>query len=69
MYGLALGALLMRSNSINAVHFKPITDHRVAIQPGEDCRLSVAPQDYCPGAVSDAVLVLGHLVTIAGWLS
>ena len=49
-----------------AVDFIAVTDHRVAIQPGEDRRSSVAPQDHSPRPVSDSVLdVLGHLVTIA----
>jgi hypothetical protein len=61
------GALLVHLNSTNAVHLKPITDHLVAVQPGEDCRMPVALQDDSPRVVSDVVLVgLGHLVTIAG---
>jgi len=49
-----------------AVHFKPITDHRVAIQSAEDCRLSVVPQHNGPRAVSDVLLdALGHEGAIA----
>ena len=44
-----------------AVHFKPITDYRVAIQSGENRCLPVAPQDHSLGAVSDVVHILGHL--------